>query len=100
MLSLRVELTEVFNVPWVGQRCAVLRSQAEASRPANLVYPKGSLPAGGEFVTSFAVEHASEYEVADLKCPGPDVPLMVALQGLMILGDADGSAPPPLIKQI
>jgi hypothetical protein len=48
--ALRIKIMEVFYVPWIRQWCSILRSQVDASRPANLCHPKRTLPVGGELV--------------------------------------------------
>jgi hypothetical protein len=48
--AVRIKLTEVLYVPWIWQWCSILRSQADASKLANLCHLKRTLPVEGELV--------------------------------------------------
>jgi hypothetical protein len=58
---LRVKLIEVLHVSWIWQWFSILHSQADASRAADLGYPKGALPAVGELTGTLPSEHPWEH---------------------------------------
>jgi len=50
-----IKLTEVFDVPWVWQRNALLRGKTDATGATYFRHFVGPLPARGEFVEPFSV---------------------------------------------
>ena len=52
---LRIELTEVLYIPWIGQRHSFFCGEVNAPGPAYFQHLEGSLPAGGEIVKPFVV---------------------------------------------
>jgi hypothetical protein len=52
---------EVLYVPWIWQWCSILRSQVDASRPADLCHLERTLPAEGELVCAFTSEYALKH---------------------------------------
>jgi hypothetical protein len=59
--ALRIIHTEVLYVLGVWQWFSILQSHADASRAADLGYPKGALPAEEELVGTLLSEHLSEH---------------------------------------
>jgi hypothetical protein len=79
---LRVELIEVLYAPMIWQWCSILRSRADASRAADLGYPKGTLPTGGECARAFMGKYALERQVCLLELPATHEPLVIASEHL------------------
>ena len=57
---LRIELTEVLYIPWIGQRHSFFCGEVNAPGPAYFQHLEGSLPAGGEIVKPFVVQDSLE----------------------------------------
>jgi hypothetical protein len=58
---------EVLYIPWIWQRCSILHSQADTSRPTNLCHLERTLPVGGELVCTFTRKYVLEYQIVHLK---------------------------------
>jgi hypothetical protein len=84
IIVLRIKLTEVLYVPWVVQWFSILRSQVDTSRVAYLGHTKGTLPAGGELVSSFSSEHPSVHQIVHLELSAVHKPLLVVFECLAL----------------
>jgi hypothetical protein len=82
--TLRIKLTEVFYVPRVWQWFSILRSQANATRVADLDHPEGSLIAGGELVGTVLSEHPLEQKFIHLELSATHEPLLIASERLVV----------------
>src|SRR6266508_924030 len=91
-LSLGIEPTQVFYVPWIRQLLSVL-SKADTSRPGDCYDRVGAFPARGELVLTSSCLDAPEYQVAHSQGSALDLALMVASQALLVAcGSESGPA--------
>jgi hypothetical protein len=67
---------------------------------ADLCYPEGTLPAGGEFIHAFTGEYAPEHQVIHLEPPATHEPLVIASERLMVPCVSDICLPSLLIDEV
>jgi hypothetical protein len=81
---LRIKLTEVLYVPWIRHRFSILRSQVDTSRAADLGHSEGTLPAGGELLSTLSSEHPPEHQIFHLELSAMHELLLVVFECLVV----------------
>jgi len=97
---LRVKLTEVLYVPWIGQGHSFFHGKANASRSAYVCHLEGSFPPGGEFVEPFSVQDSPQDQVPCPELPTMHKPLVIVSECLVVTFISDCNSPPPFINEI
>jgi hypothetical protein len=75
---------EVLCVPQVRQWLSIFDTQVVTSRVVDLGQSKGSLPTGGELVSTLSCEHALEHQIIHLELSATHEPLVIALECLVV----------------
>jgi hypothetical protein len=74
----------VLYVPWIRQWFAILCSQEDTSRVADLGHTEGALSAGGELVSTILSEHPLEHQIFHLQLSAMHKPLLVVFECLVV----------------
>jgi hypothetical protein len=98
--ALRIKLTEVLYISWIWQWHSILRSQADASRAADLCHPERTLPVGGELVCAFTGEYAPEHQIVHLELPTMHELLVIAPERLTLPCILEHCLPSSLINEV
>jgi hypothetical protein len=98
--ALRIKLMEVLYIPWIWQRCSILRSQADTSRPTNLCHLERTLPVGGELVCTFMGKYVPEYQIVHLKLSTIHKLLVIVSEHLVVPCILESCLPSSFVDEV